>query len=115
MGETTKRFAMEKTVRNTIKVRRAQRDNTVVVKVMYDINEVSWSAIVNWGQANIKDIHIFGTDLLEIVKQVKQLVKDGLIDLMGRVQEVDVILRMPLKDLKITVTFKEAMKAIDPI
>jgi hypothetical protein len=51
--------------------------------------------------------------LLDLVKRVKRIVYDGLIDLMGRVQEVDVILKMPVKDHKFTVTFKEALKTVE--
>lgn len=116
MGVERETNILAKTKTNTIKVKKGQRDSTVIAKIFRDLDEGTdasgWSALVTWSQGNIKDAKIWGADLLEIVKEVKRLVNEGLIELMGRVQEVDVILKMPLKDHKITVTFKEAMRYV---
>jgi len=106
---------LQKRKNATIKPKKGQMASTVVAKVMYDFDTDTgfWKALVTWKQASIKEVNLFASDLLEIVKQVKRLVCDGLIDLMGRVQEVDVIFKLPMIDHKITVTFKEAMKTVE--
>ena len=107
---------MQKRKNATIKPKKGQMASTVVAKVMFNDDEdgdACWDALITWKQANFKDVHIYSGNLLDIVKQVKRLVCDGLIDLMGRVQEVDVIFKLPMIDHKITLTFKEAMKTVE--
>ncbi len=108
---------IKKAKSDIIKARKGKKASTVVAQVMFDDNveggiSYVWEALVTWKQAKIK-AHLYAGNLLDIVKQVKRIVYDGLIDLMGRVQEVDVILKMPVKDHKFTVTFKEALKTFE--
>lgn len=104
----------------TIKPRRGQRANTVIVKVMcsydYTIQEapevIGWSAVMDWKAGDIKSKHIMGGNLFDITKETQKIIKETLIDMMGRVQEVDVIYKLPLKDIKFIVTFKDAMRSL---
>ena len=106
---------LQKRKNATIKAKKGQMASTVVAKVMYDFESDSgfWKALVTWKQANIQQVHLFASDLLDLVKQVKKIVCEGLLDLMGIVQEVDVIFKLPMIDHKITITFKQAMKTIE--
>lgn len=109
---------MDKSKANTIKAPKGKKAETVVAKIRFNDDgktegiEYYWDVLISWKQANIRDFHYYSSNLLDIVKMVKDVVYDGLIDLMGRVQEVDVILKMPFKDHKITLSFKEAMKRV---
>jgi len=108
---------IKKAKSDIIKAPKGKKGSTVVAKIIFKgIDEPSgwsWEALVTWKQARIQNVPIFANELLDIVKLVKRIVYDGLIDLMGRVQEVDVILKMPVKDHKFTVTFKEALKTVE--
>lgn len=106
---------IKKAKSDTIKARKGKKASTVVAKIMFNDDEdgdTCWDVLVTWKQAKIQ-VHMFASNLLDLVKRVKTLVYDGLIDLMGRVQEVDVILKMPVKDHKFTVTFKEVLKTFE--
>jgi len=106
---------IKKAKSDIIKAPKGKKASTVVAKIMFNDDEdgdTCWDAVVTWKQAKIK-VMISKHNLLDLVKRVKRIVYDGLIDLMGRVQEVDVILKMPVKDHKFTVTFKEALKTVE--
>lgn len=106
----------------SLKPKQGERSKTVVVKVMYELEGGPattgvvdslgmWSAVINWKQAGIINQKILAWSLADITRHVYKQVKDKLIDLMGRVQEVDVIFKMPVaEDIKATITFKDAIK-----
>ena len=119
MGQSRENI-METPKNQTIKPRRGQQANTVIVKIRcaYDPSVpeaptvIGWSALINWKKGDMKDKHLYGGNLLELVRETVRLIKDRLIDLEGIVQEVDVIYKMPCVDHKATITFKSAMRSV---
>lgn len=111
---------MAKSKANTIKVKKGQLANTVIVKIYAAIDPgvpeapevIGWSAVINWKAGDIKNKPIYGGNLLDLVKECKRFIQDKLIDLMGRIQEVDCIFKMPSVDHKAVITFKGAMRSL---
>lgn len=112
---------METPRSKTIKPKKGHKANTVIVKIRCDYDHtipeapevIGWSATINWRDGGIRNQQLYGGNLLDLVKESQRYIKDKLIDLMGRVQEVDCILKMPNVDHKVTITFKQAMKQLN--
>lgn len=103
--------------RDTIKPKRGEKAKTVMVKIHCTIDQgnggetldMYWDAVVNWKEGGmIKERYysgMLGTLVMNITSQVKQV----LIEKEGKIQEVDIIFKMPSgKDHQMTLTYKKA-------
>lgn len=107
--------------KDTIKPKRGQKDKTVMVKIMcpvvtsYDPERwvMHWEAVVNWKEGGITKSAYVAPMLGSLVMDITRRVKAVLREKEGKIQEVDIIFKMPSgKDHQMTVTYSAAMRAI---
>ena len=108
--------------KDTIKPKRGQKAKTVMVKITCDMTPdfgprtfsagMIWEAIMNWKQGGIKREHYTSHKLGGLVLTTVERVKQVLREKEGKIQDVDIIFKMPSgKDHKMTTTYKAAMRS----